>query len=1445
MDSPAALTAGRYTSGTNQDTVFLEGVYAHFNMGSGTASDDWLNKGTFTVDESEIYKDDVMVDQAGARDDKMDYIRGEEYCIVQAISGCFAENDRSQEQVIFTASHVETKTVKNNDLIDMDILWGYAGSETSVTTEYMNRKYMESRNEDDHGTCIAMCATNTDNDTASIKYNGKTVGWSQPIVYGVMMSMPYWKELEYGSDVTARGATGIGYSEKEDSLVESLGVELNPGVSITADEEVFSDSKKYGAGAETLGAYANTWNDSRDISSKLTFKSFAGKDSLAILAVPVMLYEYTIHVPNQEDQSVICTAQGTPVCTTADVDTYNRVIEEFNNAENVSDNDKLQTIDMDAIYKGAEPGNPRSYKSDYKEISSLKIEVGTNVGSNDAWTTVSTDPSKQTISTAENAGRKTTNGFSAGLKENDSCLINGNLKTYYVNEDTAKTFLDVDGSRCQTWAATDAVNVSYTGLLGKLPEYVAGEHMNEVYSFDANLVKWEPDVEALRSEVKDENGNTVIAGRTIAVAPVVRNVKEPLAVPLDLYVSGETKTIALLEWTNPECEKEDCKPDYYEIYYSESEEGPFSPVVGSDGKTVQIDASKTQYAVQGLKSNTWYYFYLKACRAESGESALSSLAEGKTKGTELDPVITTQPTDCYAKDGDKNAEFLIVAEPGSAGGKISYQWQKYGHTSVGSGWRNLDGHTHNVLNAADFCEYGTIQESDNGNIYRCVVTATSGDKTATIYSKNATLYVTENDSRKDVTLTCSVEEPATMDEKEAILPKGNDLTVNVLAETVDEEGNVVPLSGKETYVLLMDEKGETLVGSEVGTTETDGKVSVTFTNDEYQFDLDTYSVFAVTEMDDDYKRGISEQFFVRVTEEKYNINYVLNGGQNSEGNPVFYTPSMGTITLDAPYRDGYDFTGWYLDAELTQLVSDNKLDVSQKEEDITLYAGWKATEYNITYELNGGTNSEDNPSSYTVEQTVNLKPATKEGYIFCGWSTDAEFTSFIDTISAGSKGDLTLYACWKETPVPTPTPDDDDPIKPNEDGNYEIATYEDLVAAAKMVYDKPEKYAEATFIQTANINCKQQEWTREIGTESYPFNGTYDGNNYYILGLRPTDDVSGVFGVIGEKGLVKDVSVIDFDYATPADYAAGLAKINRGTIDGCGSGVNFKSSVPIFDEDNNQIILSELNSDIRATGAAGGLVVLNEGTIKNSRNNADVTVVAGEEESQSEGLAGGIAAQNLGTILNVYQLGEISGTTFAGGIAGVNSGTIQYGYNSTVVTGKVVGGIVGKSTNTSIQDMFYTNQMSAASGNQEDSDLNVTAMTTDVMKTQEFADTLNTLVEGQDGLRSWTYDASKNEGYPRLENDEAEENVLTSIQRNEIDPGDIDDGDDTDDTDGDKGTSGGSKGSSNGKNSSKGTNARTGDNTPFTVMAMVLFVSLACIVWIMYRKKCCTSDEEK
>ena len=88
---------------------------------------------------------------------------------------------------------------------------------------------------------------------------------------------------------------------------------------------------------------------------------------------------------------------------------------------------------------------------------------------------------------------------------------------------------------------------------------------------------------------------------------------------------------------------------------------------------------------------------------------------------------------------------------------------------------------------------------------------------------------------------------------------------------------------------------------------------------------------------------------------------------------------------------------------------------AENEATVTLYAKWEVIVYSITYELDGGTNADDNPTSYTIEtEKVTLKEPTKDGYTFDGWYESSNFSgTAVTSWKSGEKiAVVTLYAKW-------------------------------------------------------------------------------------------------------------------------------------------------------------------------------------------------------------------------------------------------------------------------------------------------------------------------------------------------------------------------------------------------------------------------------------------------
>jgi uncharacterized repeat protein (TIGR02543 family) len=149
----------------------------------------------------------------------------------------------------------------------------------------------------------------------------------------------------------------------------------------------------------------------------------------------------------------------------------------------------------------------------------------------------------------------------------------------------------------------------------------------------------------------------------------------------------------------------------------------------------------------------------------------------------------------------------------------------------------------------------------------------------------------------------------------------------------------------------------------------------------------------------------------------YTVSYNVNGGTGTIASQTKWHGKDLTITSAEPTKTGHRFIGWALTKANADAGSWYYAPGSTcgKNEDLTLYAVWKANTYKVTYDANGGT-GEPTEQTKVYGSTLKLssvKP-TRADYTFKGWATSA--SGAVDyaagdnyTANAG----VTLYAVWE------------------------------------------------------------------------------------------------------------------------------------------------------------------------------------------------------------------------------------------------------------------------------------------------------------------------------------------------------------------------------------------------------------------------------------------------
>lgn len=117
-------------------------------------------------------------------------------------------------------------------------------------------------------------------------------------------------------------------------------------------------------------------------------------------------------------------------------------------------------------------------------------------------------------------------------------------------------------------------------------------------------------------------------------------------------------------------------------------------------------------------------------------------------------------------------------------------------------------------------------------------------------------------------------------------------------------------------------------------------------------------------------------------EKKYTVTYDLNGGKNSNKNPVEFTSKTENFTLEAPTKFGYQFIGWtYGGQDVPQL--ELTVDTSAGG-DRAYVANWEGNKHVITLNAYGGTLLSDTVT-VTYGEHYELPIPEKDGHLFLGW----------------------------------------------------------------------------------------------------------------------------------------------------------------------------------------------------------------------------------------------------------------------------------------------------------------------------------------------------------------------------------------------------------------------------------------------------------------------------
>ncbi len=313
-----------------------------------------------------------------------------------------------------------------------------------------------------------------------------------------------------------------------------------------------------------------------------------------------------------------------------------------------------------------------------------------------------------------------------------------------------------------------------------------------------------------------------------------------------------------------------------------------------------------------------------------------------------------------------------------------------------------------------------------------------------------------------------------------------------------------------------------------------------------------------------------------------NVTYDGNGGTPDNKTSII---KKSKYIGDEASRDGYDFYGWVL----TDYNINSKK--GKYNADISLKASWEVIEYNITYDLNGGTQTSKLPTSYTINENVKLPTSVvKMGYTFLGWTEISETANPNPNyvIHAGSMGNKHFTACWEAKEYEVFYDADGGEISKDSDKFTFDSSYA-LEIPTKVGYDFAGWYDEENLILNSgiwkynkNINLVAH-WTPRNDT-------TYIVNHYQenldgtfkllekqtLAGISDTVVSPDIKMIIGFENPKIQIVNINADGTTIVNYYYYRIIYNVNFI------LNNGEKVPTESYKYGTVILKEINNPIRA-----------------------------------------------------------------------------------------------------------------------------------------------------------------------------------------------------------------------------------------------------------------------
>ena len=270
------------------------------------------------------------------------------------------------------------------------------------------------------------------------------------------------------------------------------------------------------------------------------------------------------------------------------------------------------------------------------------------------------------------------------------------------------------------------------------------------------------------------------------------------------------------------------------------------------------------------------------------------------------------------------------------------------------------------------------------------------------------------------------------------------------------------------------------------------------------------------------------------------VGYSVAAESGSTSPATFDGSYCFKVNMSTGYEKSASFKVKANDTVLTE-DADGVYTISNITESQTITVeGVTVTDYTIIYNLDGGTNSNNNPPSYTiVTDTITLADASKSYYTFIGWYDAESEGNKVETIANGSTGNKTLYARFTENKVTT----SDYCIFPsaNDNGWYNSDITITPINGYTEIWNGTEWVNSLTYSTETDDSSINFKLKKEDGTET---------TNYTLSGIKLDKTTPIISGVTNGSTYYTNKTLTVTDDNLDTITANGVLLTNNGTLEG-------------------------------------------------------------------------------------------------------------------------------------------------------------------------------------------------------------------------------------------------------------------------------------------------------